>query len=327
MVTGWNGPHSTAHAKARHMGGASESPSSELSAVIVIGQWNFWLPSPCRGRLGPVAFPFNRAGVRMMAEQRVSLSKKQLETTAGAELLKLCESIKSDGRLSKDEIINLAHWLDANKRCGLPAVDYLYGVIKRIVADGRVTTDEMKELHAAIEKVMPDDARKVAVESRKANERAVKQKKTEIERSKQEAETQVERLRNEQEREIRRQSRANRPQRFHSKIHGVTDRNDDGSDRQKIIRDNVQAGMQLIVKRERNNAYDDSAISLWVKTRTLGIFETELQIGYLNTSIASDLAPYLDKGGRALITVSEVTGGGDRNYGVNVLIEDGRDVL
>ena len=51
-----------------------------------------------------------------MAEQRVSLSKKQLATAAGAELLKLCQTIKSDGRLSKDDIIDLANWLDANKQ-------------------------------------------------------------------------------------------------------------------------------------------------------------------------------------------------------------------
>ena len=250
-----------------------------------------------------------------------------METTAGAELFRLCESIKADGRLSKGGIIDLAHWLAANKRCGLPAVDYLYGIVERIVADGRVTTDEMKELHAAIEKVMPGDARKAAVDSRKRIEKAVKQKEKEIERSQREAEKQAERARNEQERERRRQERANRPQGFHSKIHGVTKHNDDGTDRQTIIRDNLQPGMQLIVKRERNNPYDSDAISLWTRTRTLGIFETERQIGYLNTCIASDLAPYLDKGGWTRITVSEVTGGGDKNYGVNIFIEDGREVL
>jgi len=51
-----------------------------------------------------------------MAEPRVSLSKKQLETPAGAELLKLCQSIKSDGQLSKDDIINLANWLAVSRR-------------------------------------------------------------------------------------------------------------------------------------------------------------------------------------------------------------------
>jgi single-stranded-DNA-specific exonuclease len=83
----------------------------------------------------------------------------------------------------------------------------------------------------------------------------------------------------------------------------------------------------LIHKREPDNPYDENAISLWVPTSTLGIFRSERQIGYLNNCIAGDLAPYLDGGGWARITVKEVTGGGDRNYGVNIFIEDGREVL
>jgi HIRAN domain len=262
-----------------------------------------------------------------MAEQRVSLSKKQLATAAGADLLRLCQSIKSDGRLSKDDIINLASWLTANKQDGLPGVDFLYGVVERIVADKKVTADEMKELHAAIEKVMPGDARKVAVESRKGIEKAKKQRQKEIEWAAREADKQAERLWKEQERERRRQEWANRPQGFHSKVYGVTQQNDDGSDRQTIIRDYVRPGMQLIVKREPDNPYDDFAISLWVKARTLGIFESQRQIGYINSSVAEDLAPYLDKGGWSRITVKDVTGGGDRNFGVNIFIEDGRERL
>ena len=85
--------------------------------------------------------------------------------------------------------------------------------------------------------------------------------------------------------------------------------------------------MTLIPKREPDNPYDEFAISLWVKTRTLGIFETERQIGYFNSDVACDLAPDLDNGGWAHITVKDVTGGGDMNYGVNIFIEHGREVL
>jgi hypothetical protein len=261
-----------------------------------------------------------------MTGPRVSLSKKQLQTPAGVELLRLCQSIKSDGKLSKDDIINLANWLSANRQCGLPGVDYLYSVVERIVADKKVSVDEMKELHDAIEKVLPGDARKSVAASRKAIEKSKEHKQKEIERAAREAEKQAERLRKEQERELRRQERANRPQGFHSKIHGVTKRNDDGTDRQSLIRDYVQPGMPLIVRREPDNPYDEFAISLLIKTRTLGIFEAERQIGYLDSCIAYDLAPYLDKGGWTRITVKDVTGGGDRNYGVNIFIEDGREV-
>jgi single-stranded-DNA-specific exonuclease len=82
--------------------------------------------------------------------------------------------------------------------------------------------------------------------------------------------------------------------------------------------------MALIVKREPNNPYDEFAISLWVKAKTFGIFETERQIGFVSKLVAEDLAPHLDSGGWARVTVKDVTGGGDRNYGVNVFIEDGR---
>lgn len=262
-----------------------------------------------------------------MAEQRVSLTKKQIETAAGAELLKLCAAIKSDGQLSKEDIIHLAHWLGANKDCGLPAVDYLHGVVERIVADKRVTTDEMKELHAAVEKVMPGDARKAVVESRKAIEKTAKQKKKEIERQEREAEKQAERMRKEQEREQRRQERASRPQGFHSKVAGVSQRNDSGLSRQTIIRECVKPGMTLVHKREPDNDYDENAISLWVQlSHFFNILKSDVQVGYLNENVACDLAPYLDSGGWARITVTAVTGGGDKYYGVNIFIEDGREV-
>jgi HIRAN domain len=253
----------------------------------------------------------------------VSLSKKQLATPIGAELLGLCESIKSDGQLSKDNIISLAKWLRTHKDCELPAAAFLSEVVERIIADKKVSADEMAELHLAIEKVLPGDVRKTAVESRKVIENAVKQKKKDLERARRDAEKQAEKAQKEEERERLRQERADRPRGFHSKIAGVAQRNGDGSDRQKIIRDYVRSGMTLIHKRERNNRYDENAISLWVKTKSLGIFETERQIGYLNTDVASEVAPHLDSGGWTRITVSNITGGdGDKNYGVNIFIED-----
>jgi hypothetical protein len=262
-----------------------------------------------------------------MAGPRVSLSNMQLQTPAGAELLALCESIKADGQLSKDDIVRLAQWLRTHRECDLPAVAFLTEVVERIVADKVVSSDEMAELHIAIEKVLPGDARKSATGSRKAIENAVKQKKKEMDDAVWEAAKQDSKDRREEESERRRLERANRRPGFHSKVAGTTRQNDDGTDRQKIIRDNLQPGTELIHKREPDNPYDEWAISLWVKTRTLGIFETERQIGYLNTSIACDLGPYLDQGGWLRVTVSEVTGGSGRNYGVNIFIEDRREVL
>lgn len=210
-----------------------------------------------------------------MAKQRVSLSKRQLETSDGAELHKLLQSIKSDGQLSKAEIVQLIGWLRAHKSCDLPAAAYLTAAIEQIVADKVITTEEMNELHKAIEKVMPSECRESAIDSRKAIESEAKQK----DRAAKLAEKQAERSRKEREREQRRIERANRPAGFFSKIYGVTHHNSDGTDRQTLIRDYVRPGMVLIHKREPDNPYDEWAISLWVKAKSLWIFETERQIG------------------------------------------------
>jgi hypothetical protein len=256
---------------------------------------------------------------RTVDKQRVSLTKKNLETASGKELLKLSKSIKSDGRLSKDEVVNLVNWLNANKACGLPAVKYLYSVVKEILADKIISPSEMKELHLAIEKILPPEDRRVAVHRRKEIEKAAKQKEKEAARANKTAQARQEQAR-------RWQERASRPRGFYSKVAGVTLRNDDGSDRQAIIRDYVWPGLQLIVKREPYNPCDEFAISLWVKAKTIFIFETERQIGYLNTKIAEELSPYLDHGGWAQITVKNKTGGGDHRRGVNIFIEDGQEI-
>ena len=155
-----------------------------------------------------------------MDTNRVSLTKKNLETASGQELLAISKSIKSDGSLSKDEIVNLVNWLNTNKTCDLPAVKYLYSVVKEILADKRISPSEMKELHLAIEKILPPEDRRVAVQRRKEIEKSAKQKEKDAARAKKGAE----KLQRQQEQERRRQERANRPRGFHSKVAGVTAR-------------------------------------------------------------------------------------------------------
>lgn len=258
-----------------------------------------------------------------MAVQRVSLSKKQMQTPDGAELHTLLQAIKSDGQLSKAEIVQLIGWLRTHRNCDLPAAAYLNAAIEQIVADKVITLEEMAELHKAIEKVMPGESRESAIDSRKAVESEAKQK----DKAAKIAEKHAERVRRDIEREQRRFEGANQPAGFFSKIYGVTHQNNDGTHRQSLIRDYVRPGMVLIHRREPDNPYDEWAISLWVKAKLLWIFETERQVGYINSNVSEDLGPHLDEGGWVRITVKEVTGGGDRNIGVNIFIEDGREVL
>ncbi len=100
--------------------------------------------------------------------KRVSISKKQQEEEAGAELLKLCEAITDDGVVSKKEIVELNNWLNKHRSDELPAIGYLNSIVKQIVADGVVTKAEMKELHLALEKVLPPEQRKHSTKQRNA---------------------------------------------------------------------------------------------------------------------------------------------------------------
>jgi len=80
--------------------------------------------------------------------------------------------------------------------------------------------------------------------------------------------------------------------------------------------------MQLILKRESDNSYDKNAIAVWVKARAFIFFTDEVQIGYLNTDVAEELARYIDKGGNILGEIIEVTGGTREKptLGVNILL-------
>ena len=109
---------------------------------------------------------------------RLSLTKKQQETVAGTELLALCQTITDDGQISNNEIVELRNWLHANRVSDLPAIDFLVETVERIIADRKVTREERKELHEALEKVLPPELRKDA----KAKRREVEEKLKERER-------------------------------------------------------------------------------------------------------------------------------------------------
>jgi single-stranded-DNA-specific exonuclease len=94
---------------------------------------------------------------------------------------------------------------------------------------------------------------------------------------------------------------------FYTKVVGVT-----FEGRQEIIK-NLEAGDELRLVREAENEYDDSAIR--VET------EEKEQIGYLNSGLAQHLAPYLDVGFHYQVVISEVTGGEQKNLGVNIFIQ------
>lgn len=109
---------------------------------------------------------------------------------------------------------------------------------------------------------------------------------------------------------------------FYSKIAGVTAKNQDGRSRQTCIRTFCKPGMPLILRREPTNKFDKNAIAVWIKARMLLIFSNELQIGYINSDLASELAVWMDKGRGLSGEIVEITGGtnGKSTLGVNILL-------
>lgn len=138
---------------------------------------------------------------------RVSLSKAQIQEGVGAELLTLCQTVTADGVLTLAEINELRAWLDVNRNSDLPAIGFLVATLDRILADGKVTPDERKELYASIEKVLPPEARKGAVAQRKAFEAEEKRQEREIAADEKRREPEA----REAERELRRPVSGPRP--------------------------------------------------------------------------------------------------------------------
>ena len=96
---------------------------------------------------------------------------------------------------------------------------------------------------------------------------------------------------------------------MHSKIAGVTFGNDDGTSRQAYIQ-KLKPGDELIV-RHLPTADHPEAIGVFTRKNK--------QIGYLNADLATEInSRYANN--RVKVTVSNITGGGDKNYGCNIHI-------
>ncbi len=94
---------------------------------------------------------------------------------------------------------------------------------------------------------------------------------------------------------------------FYTKVAGVT-----FEGRQELI-PQIHAGQSLRLTREPANPHDPHAIAVCT--------EDGRQLGYLSARLASRLAPSLDTGTRYTVTASQVTGGGDRSFGLNIFIQ------
>jgi hypothetical protein len=98
---------------------------------------------------------------------RVTLSKAQRATPAGAELIGLLTELSDDGMITREEMASLRAWLETDRSVQFAACPFLYEVIDTIAADGEITEDELDTLALAIERVLPPEVRKASAEKRK----------------------------------------------------------------------------------------------------------------------------------------------------------------
>ena len=106
---------------------------------------------------------------------------------------------------------------------------------------------------------------------------------------------------------------------FHTKIVGVTFKNDDGSDRQRIIRNlarngELEEGTELFFFPQPTNPYDSNCVLV-----KAGNGQT---LGSLSRDMAAKIAPQIRQGYTFKVYVASQTGGDiGYAYGVNIKVE------
>ena len=226
---------------------------------------------------------------------RVYLKTSDLATEAGKQLLDLAVRVANDGKLDLDEIKALRSWLRANESTTeIAAIGYLRDIMNRIAGDGVIDRDEMLELHLAIERVVPSTHRAPIVQARKSREAARRERLQE--------ERRVEKEKANEERRRDREEYAQKMRLRHNfaKVAGVTFPNDDGSERQEIIR-RCKAGEHLILRHQPDNAYSEFAVQVLRKNGQ--------QIGHAPEYLAEWICKELRAGYRAAGVIRNVTGG------------------
>ncbi|MBQ8965886.1 hypothetical protein [Ruminococcus sp.] len=97
---------------------------------------------------------------------------------------------------------------------------------------------------------------------------------------------------------------------FHTKVAGVTFKNDDGSDRQKIVK-----------KCKEGQAVYFRPVPTEEHPKAIGVFTSGgKQLGHVSSSIADDLI-FLYPNNPAKVTIANITGGNGKNYGCNLFVQ------
>ena len=92
---------------------------------------------------------------------------------------------------------------------------------------------------------------------------------------------------------------------FFTKVAGVS-----FEGRQDVL-GGMRAGEPLELRRQADNAFDANAIA---------VYYGSLHVGYIKKEIARRIAPNIDGGERYRASITDVTGGGSKNWGINILV-------
>ena len=95
---------------------------------------------------------------------------------------------------------------------------------------------------------------------------------------------------------------------FYSKINGSTF----VPNGQQLI-SQLKSGDELLLEREPENTYDKNAIRVMNSSKQ--------KLGFIPKDTAANLSKNIDNNDIVKVSVSEVTGGGTKNVGCNILIQ------
>jgi anti-sigma factor RsiW len=95
-----------------------------------------------------------------------SLSRAEQSSALGAALVRLCRSATADGRFSPEELAALRQWLADADSARMPAARYLRSIVEKVLADGKITPEECKDVYLAVESILPIEERLQATAAR-----------------------------------------------------------------------------------------------------------------------------------------------------------------
>jgi len=203
-------------------------------------------------------------GMAARRRRTIPLTRSQLETAAGWELLALCAAITADGKVTDDELRALEAWLKRHEGSDLPAVAFLRTNVDAILADAVVNPSERRDLAQALERVLPPGQR---LRAREARERLEQQARVEAGGA---------RVRNAE-------SSAEGEHSYDFMVAGVRH-----GGRVRTIREQVVPGAAVELVRDRANAFSRNAVEVRVAGGPM--------IGYVPEFLAEEMAPLLDRG-------------------------------